>query len=164
MIREKAKEIMRSTAVFKATLCESFEKKAVIISACQKLISAADQSNPPKSTSKTIEPSKVYEAQYLPPVETERGGEEKRSENDENETRRPQRGRKQPAHPVIFSLLNEDVDNSQESTLPALLLTNEPQGPQKNLCFVNSPVQLLRHIPTFRFARFPWLTSSRIYL
>ena len=108
-IREKAKEIMRTVAAFRGSVCESYEKKALIILACQKLISAADQNNPlKKSTSTTIEPIKVYEAESLPPVEIERGGEEKKCDNDDNKTRKSKPGRKQPVHPSIFSLLEDE--------------------------------------------------------
>ena len=105
-------------------------------------------------TSTIIKPIKVYEAEYLPTFEIERGDEDKRSDNDNTKTRKSKHGRKQPIHPSVLNLLEDDVI-SQESTLPALLLANEASGPEKNLCFSNGPTQLLRHIPMFRFVSFP---------
>ena len=107
----------------------------------------------------TNKPIKLLEAEYLPPYEIERGDEEKRSDKEGVKTRKSKHGRKQPIHPSVLNLLEDDV-TSQESTLPALLLANEASGPEKNLCFSNGPTQLLRHIPMFRFASFPLSKNS----
>ena len=98
----------------------------------------------------------ILEAGDLPPIEKERVGEKKSSADDDNEIRKSKSVPKQPVHPTIVTLLeDEDLQSKTIPTLPALLLANETHGTNRNLCFTNSTVQLLRHIPTFRCVNFP---------
>ena len=94
----------------------------------------------------------IVEDGNLPPIEIERVGEQKSSANDDNETEKWKSVPKQPVHETISKLLeDEDLQpKTIRSKLPALLLANKTHGIERNLCFTNSPVQLLRHIPTFR--------------
>ena len=144
-IKKEAKEIMKSIAQLKVKLPQNYEKKASAILECQKLISSADNIN--------------LQAVDFPEVEIERAGDKNMTAKQDN-TKRTKKLPKQPVHQSIFSLLDEDEERSQDSedlqpkttnsALPTLLLANETSGHNRNLCFVNSPVQLLRQIPTFR--------------
>ena len=157
-IQVDAKHIMKTISQIKVTLPESYEKRAQVIFAAQKLISASDQDNQPTNLT-IMDPIVKEEATGdLPPIEKERAGENKRSDSD-NKTKRPKSVPKQPVHQTIYSLL-EDEEISKDSEdlqskevpykLPGLLLANTAHGAEKNLCFVNAKIQLLRHIPTFR--------------
>lgn len=158
-IQVDAKHIMKTISQIKVTIPESYEKKAHVIFAAQKLISASDQDKPTNLTfMDPIVNEFILETGDLPPIEKERAGENKRSASD-NETKTPKSVPKQPVHQTIYSLLeDEEISKDSEdlqskevpSKLPGLLLANTAHGAEKNLCFVNSTIQLLRHIPAFR--------------
>ena len=135
---------MKSIAQVKVALPQNYEKKAYAILECQKLISSADHMNP--------------QTDDFPPVEIERTGDKKNPANQDNR-KRTKSLPKQPVHQSIFTLLDSDEEISPDtedlqpkttnSALPTLLLANETSGINRNLCFMNSPVQLLRQMPTF---------------
>ena len=145
-----AKQIMKTISQVKVTLPINYEKRASVILTAQKLICSVDQNE--------------QQARDLPPVEKERAGDKKNTANVDDKIRKSKTIPKQPVNQAILSILeDEDEEIGQDSedlqsktipTLPALLLANETHGPNQNTCFVNAPVQLLRHIPIFRLARF----------
>ena len=148
-IKQDLKDIMKSISKVKVTLPQNYEKKAAMIVSAQKLLSSVDQNN--------------QQTAELPPLEIERAGEKVRANEDNKRSKTvPKQPPKQPVHGTIFTLLeDEDEEIRQDSEdlqsktkLPALLLANETSGPNTNMCFVNGPVQLLRHISAFRCAIF----------
>ena len=152
-IKQDATQIMKSISQVKVTLPINYEKRALVILAAQKLISSTDQHTD-------------QQARDLPPIEKERAGDKKNTATVDDGIRKSNTIPKQPVNQAILTILedeDEEIGHDSEdvqskttpSLLPALLLANETHGPNQNTCFVNSPVQLLRHIPTFRLARFP---------